>query len=352
MKIKKLHIKNFKSLVDLEIVEPNPFTVFVGANGVGKSNIFEALEFAKANISYTDLSTKIDPSRLNNPVSINIPTDLIGIIERQFGGRDSFLNFSSIEKEFVYECNYDSVGSSLNLDYTKVPTDYFVNLPIHPNNWDVSIYQKFYNNFSRLFIGRDELNKLEALKLADSSKALITSCRNLERVLGRLLLDDIKKEEILDWLKLFVPEFVNIEVRSDDVKGTDELRIYEKGSNKPFHKKLISDGTYNILCLLTAVFQSDEPQFLCIDEPENGLNPFVIKELVNLFRTACLEKKHYIWVNTHSQSLVEMLTPDEIVLVDKKNGNTEITQIQKMNLHGLPMDEAWISGALGGGVPW
>jgi AAA15 family ATPase/GTPase len=45
LKIKSLHIKNFKSIVDLTINEPNPFTVFVGPNGGGKSNIFEALEF-------------------------------------------------------------------------------------------------------------------------------------------------------------------------------------------------------------------------------------------------------------------------------------------------------------------
>jgi AAA15 family ATPase/GTPase len=32
-------------LVDLNIIEPNPFTVFAGSNGAGKSNIFEALAF-------------------------------------------------------------------------------------------------------------------------------------------------------------------------------------------------------------------------------------------------------------------------------------------------------------------
>ena len=45
LKIKSLNIKNFKSIVDLTINEPNPFTVFVEPNGSGKSNIFEALEF-------------------------------------------------------------------------------------------------------------------------------------------------------------------------------------------------------------------------------------------------------------------------------------------------------------------
>ncbi len=45
MKIESLEIDNFKSLNNFKIENPNPFSVFVGANGVGKSNIFEALEF-------------------------------------------------------------------------------------------------------------------------------------------------------------------------------------------------------------------------------------------------------------------------------------------------------------------
>ncbi|WP_461101514.1 AAA family ATPase [Spirosoma koreense] len=45
MKINRLVIENFKSIERIELIEPNPFTVFVGPNGSGKSNIFEALEF-------------------------------------------------------------------------------------------------------------------------------------------------------------------------------------------------------------------------------------------------------------------------------------------------------------------
>src|SRR6201988_1240029 len=45
MKIKELVIKNYKSIKEIKIVNPNPFTVFVGANAAGKSNIFDCLEF-------------------------------------------------------------------------------------------------------------------------------------------------------------------------------------------------------------------------------------------------------------------------------------------------------------------
>jgi predicted ATPase len=115
---------------------------------------------------------------------------------------------------------------------------------------------------------------------------------------------------------------------------------------------LISDGTYNILSILTAVYQSEKPQFLCIEEPENGLNPKVVRELVNIIRTQCEERGHYIWLNTHSQTLVSELRPEEIILVDKVNGMTQTKQVTGMDLHGLKMDEALLTNALGGGIPW
>lgn len=45
MRIKKLHIRNFKSLVDFQLENLPSFAAFVGPNASGKGNIFEALEF-------------------------------------------------------------------------------------------------------------------------------------------------------------------------------------------------------------------------------------------------------------------------------------------------------------------
>jgi len=61
--------------------------------------------------------------------------------------------------------------------------------------------------------------------------------------------------------------------------------------------------------------------------------------LVDFFRNACAEKGHYIWLNTHSQTLVECLQPEEVIVVDKINGATQIKQIKGMNPHSLDMAE-------------
>ena len=326
MKIKKLHIKNFKSIADLEIIEPNPFTVFVGPNGSGKSNIFEALEF-------TTVSWKF-PNNDQFVRSIFGETDSMSSIHKEKDMNDqTFIEFENF-KTYSGMLNtgpYAATNEGEHFDFFNDPD-----------------FKQFVKNICIIFP-----NNLirERFKIIDD-KFLSLSCSNLEKVLKRVLKDDFKKEEMLEWLTLFVPELEDINVYSDTIGGKDTLLVKEKYIEKPFNKSLISDGTYNIIALLTSVFQSDEPQFLCIEEPENGLTPYVIREMVLFFRNACEEKGHYIWLNTHSQSLVSELTPDEIITVDKINGETKIKQFKGEDFSGLRMDEAWLTNTLGGGLPW
>ncbi len=400
MKIKQLHIKNFKSIVDLTINEPNPFTVFVGPNGSGKSNIFEALEFMALMGSQFDDTSKqeiLEKKFGDNIVHFNQDNDyqtLIGLeFDNYFAGwirskssdeiresvkktfpKDTFKDFiSDLGKEYnipkieiekrLKKLNIPDLTSKLYQMYEKE----YINIPLFadkdkmdflistdksdilkyanslPNLIESPQYDQFFRYFSRIFVGKASKEKYPRFLNGDGS--------NLENVLNRILLNDEKRVEIKEWIDLFIPEFQDIEI-GKDLRGKNELRFYEKFSNKSIDRRIISDGTFGILCLLTAVYQSDEPQFLCIEEPENGLNPYVIRKLVDFFRNACAEKGHYIWLNTHSQTLVECLEPEEVIVVDKINGETQIKQIKGMNLHGLDMAEVWLSGALGGGTPW
>jgi predicted ATPase len=320
LKIKKLHIKNFKSIADLEIIEPNPFTVFVGPNGSGKSNIFEALEF---------LSLSLRLGRYH----------LSGL----FGGEESFINFKLLHENLDISLHSQTSFLRIYSLFKLAERDYLTD-----DDGDYDADLQIFSDFSRIFINKISLQKLN---YKDNTK-LTLSTDNFERVLKRLLEDENLNEEITEWLELFIPGFEKVEVISSALSGTDTLLIYEKGIEKPFTKELISDGTYNILVLITAILQSDEPQFLCIEEPENGLNPKVVKELVHFCRNACEEKGHYIWLNTHSQTLLSELKEEELIVVDKKKGETQIKQFKKGDFYGLRADEALLTNVLGGGIPW
>ncbi|MEI7585782.1 ATP-binding protein [Runella sp.] len=329
MKLQKLHIKNFKSIVDLEIVEPNPFTVFVGPNGSGKSNIFEALEF----INFISLFSGDENSKE---------------VSDLFGGSESYLNRGQSGVNAYGHINFGPFN--LRVDFKKLKKD--IDEPEFYEEEEISdkivVSLNRFHNFSRIFI-----NSSKELKLNfQGDGKLNTKSSNLEKVLKRILQDEIKREEILEILELLIPELENIQIYTDSISGQETLLIKEKHTNKHFGKSLISDGTCNILCLLTALYQSDEPQFLCIEEPENGLNPYAIELLVELMRNRCQEKGHYIWLNTHSPTLVRNLRADELIVVDKKQGATQIKQFKGKDFFGLRMDEAWLTNALGGGLPW
>ena len=371
LKIKSLNIKNFKSIVDITINEPNPFTVFVGPNGSGKSNIFEALElysyYSKSDFETVESlfggkSQFVNKNKFINPTGVTPPQlyegkyfdgyeygfevkfeSLVSALNVNTGSKHHFVNQSNkgqnIGKDYVYTYKRNGWYTNKNFKFTG-GIEFRDNLE----------YKHFFSEFCRIFINTKNNNKQNFT----DGKKLNANADNLEKVLKRLLDNSSTKEKIVEWLELFIPEFKDIEVRKSEFSSNEELLIYQKHYSGPFGKELISDGTYNILCLLTAVFQSDEPQFLCIEEPENGLNPYVIRKLVDLFRQVCEEKEkgHYIWLNTHSQTLVECLTPKELIVVDKINGETQIKQVRGMNMHGLDLSEIWLSGALGGGTPW
>jgi predicted ATPase len=324
MKIKSLVIENFKSIERIELIEPNPFTVFVGPNGSGKSNIFETLEL----INFT--------RQIHNAVSL-------------FGGLESVQRKQTPEKRLVFEADLGAVRL-LALDFFAVGE--LENSDVTNDDSSKGLYyssskkaiSQFSDRFSRLFVGKQSLVKL---RLNDNQR-LSFSADNLEKVLKRILSNSLLRDEIFEWLELFVPGF-----RAVEVDDRDELHWFEQSSSEYFTKDLISDGTYNILALLTAVYQSDDkPQFLCIEEPENGLHPQVAAELVDFFRIMCEERGHYIWLNTHSQSMASRVRPNEFVVVEKKDGATITRQFRNEDFNGMSVDEAWLTNALNGGLAW
>lgn len=343
MKIKRLYINNYKSLVDFELAEPNPFSVFVGPNAAGKSNIFEALEFLSFWFSYSFTASELFGGE-KNILNLNCKFN---------EGKDEYLQIEIGNEKIILggEFDFRKIGKDINL-FAHSPiygnSDIFKNYNAAKEEWEKA-EKDFSDNFSRFFVKNLDLVKIKT----NGSEKLRIDAHNMEAVLHRILQDEMKREEIMEWVDMLIPGLEKIDVVQSELSGDYVLRIFEKHIDEPIRKNLISDGTYNILALLTAVYQSDEPQFLCIEEPENGLNPYVIRELVGFFRQVCEEKGHYIWLNTHSATLVKELKPEELILINKIKGVTTAKQLDKdLEFKSMPLDEAWLTNTLGGGVPW
>lgn len=332
-KIAKVKINNYKSLVNFEIYNPSQFLVFAGANASGKSSIFEAIEF----LMHSAMTTG------------NIALDI-------FGGPEKIVNFAaqsnagsnesilSVDLNLSFGDSEKTQSTSFGVYYdyaTAKLTKEFTGVPLLDNRIVDSFSHIFIDNYKRAENKIKQYNKL----WLDGS--------NASKILKTILSNETKKSEVLEWLQILIPGLETISVEKD-LTGKEELQVFEKAyPKKPFTGNLISEGTFNIIALLTLLYQSDEPQFICLEEPETGLNPAILKELVPFFREMTQKYNHHIWVTTHSVSLVSELIEEELVIINKKNGITLIHPCQFGDFEEMKPDEAWMSNMLkGGGLPW
>lgn len=355
MRIKKIHIQNYKSLVDFELDTPPPFCAFVGPNASGKSNIFEALEFTNYVARFVVEAGTFFGGKKNIYSFKNKPIDTWTAPDISFSYK--FQDDISVDFEVLFAGAVDTIHSifahhenkSLAIFAIKdnVLRNNFIDIWLKEGNKYENEFEIFFDNFSRIFVGASKL-----IRINQPSSKLLPDASNLSQIIGQIFQDERKKDDFIQWVQILIPEFKNIEVKKSNIDGSYEFFVYEDNSDRPFPKHLISDGTYNILALLAAVYQSSEPQFLCIEEPENGLHPEAIQLLVDFFRNKCEEEGHHIWLNTHSPTLIRSLRMDEVVLVNKINGQTRAKIETGKNDIDIKTDEAWLTNALGGGMSW
>ncbi|MCF8372845.1 MAG: AAA family ATPase [Bacteroidales bacterium] len=328
--IDKLTIKNYKSLVDVEISNPSKFLVFAGANATGKSNIFEAIEMLMHSAMVTG-----------------------SFVFDIFGGKEKVINFNALQnKESILEVSLDLFFQfSQDLQRTKFGFKYDIyNKRLSKEFTNISkLDERLVQSFSRVFI--DNYKRAEN-KIKVHNKIWLDAA-NLSNILKTVLENKAKSEEIIEWLQILIPEIDKVTIEKD-FSGKEEIRVYEKSyPKKAFTGSLISEGTYNIIALLVLFYQTDYPQFVCIEEPETGLNPAILSELVPFFREMTDKYNHHIWITTHSTSLVAELVERELIIVSKKEGRTLINQCQEGDFEEMKPDEAWMSKMLkGGGLPW
>jgi predicted ATPase/predicted nuclease of restriction endonuclease-like (RecB) superfamily len=331
-KIDRLYINNYKSLINIKLDKPSPFLVFAGANATGKSSIFEALEF----LMHSSMTT--------GSIALDI-----------FGGPEKIVNFNAQKPENKNTSLTIKLGLEFKNSENKENIDFGLNYDFKSGKLqkvftDISALDtRIVESFSRIFI--DNYKRAEnKLKLYNK---LWLDASNLNKILKTILEDKKKKDDIFEWLRILIPGIEKISVEKD-LSGKEELQVFEEAfPGKPITGSLISEGTFNIIALLTTIYQTDKPQFICIEEPESGLNPAVLQELVPFFRDMVEKYGHHIWVTTHSVSLVAQLNEEELVIMNKKEGQTNVYPCQDGDFEEMRGDEAWMSKMLkGGGLPW
>lgn len=128
------------------------------------------------------------------------------------------------------------------------------------------------------------------------------------------------------------------------------LEWKDKEDRMIFNANHLSDGTLRMMALITLLLQPQPPAMICIDEPELGLHPFAIKILAELLQLASSNSQ--IIVSTQSVPLVNLIEPENIIVVDRekkqsKFNKLDLTKLEEW-LNDYSLGELWEKNVIGG----
>jgi predicted ATPase len=167
-----------------------------------------------------------------------------------------------------------------------------------------------------------------------------------------LMLNRVRGESKGDFLKYLNMFYEGAEdIFTSIVGGLVDLRLEEKGGISIPSSRL-SDGTLRWLSLLTILLHPDPPPVVCIEEPELGLHPDVIRSLAKLLSDA--SERMQLIVTTHSDALIDELSgdPGSVLVCEKHNGSSNIRRLTKSDLtewlERYTLGQLWRTGEIGG----
>lgn len=326
--IRQFYIDNFKSLVDFSL-PPAPdhvskFSCIIGLNGAGKSTLLQAFDFIgqlmRGEIQHwldgrdwkkTDLTSKLYKKQTIT-FKITLAFPVIGEIRWEGQYNSNLLRcthesvavegttiFKHMEGQFYYyeqkvPINFSYQGSLLSQLVLK-----------EPDHQPLVELKKFMQNLKSLEMLSPHLMRKTSRKANDVG------------VGGEMLSSFVatfkgeQKARLLERLQEFYPHVTEWDVKSLKA-GWKKLSVHEDypDSNRrqlETDSRHLNDGTLRILTIL-AQTQTEHP-FLLFDEVENGINPELVRKLVDTLLTI----DQQVVVTTHSPMILNYL-PDDIAM--------------------------------------
>lgn len=353
--LKRVSIQNFKSLknVTLDLQKVN---LLIGPNNSGKTNFLKALEYM-----VKDNTNQEEPE-----------------YERLvFGQKEG--------NEIKIEILYDTDDESFDKGFVCIVTS---NASIQKSERRGRGYGSFLHfnpEKMKMTIGPMIIYKTDPNKLAQpgpvgiKAEVVNADASNLvsflDLMLGKYRRQVFNRTE--GDLSVCIPEFDEISL--DDAIPTEEVaKLYGDKSFKrigltnskqgiTYWADELSEGTLYFLALLCIINQPNPPKLLLLEEPEKGIHPRRIREVMNFIRRLVSEKDIQVIMTTHSPLLLDEFaeSPESVFVFDKdEEGATIVRNLQRdviepanrkneeMGIPPVPYTEAlgeyWTIGFLGG----
>ncbi|MGK7879166.1 MAG: AAA family ATPase [Crocosphaera sp.] len=369
MRITSLTIKNYKAFQDITINNIPKFCVFVGANGTGKSTLFDVFGFLRDSLKnnirqslqrrggfkqvitrgheqekiYFEIKFRmkiLNKERLVTYVleiglEKNRPIVKREILRYKRGSQGSpfhFLDFKN-GKGFAITNEEDFDKTEEELTREEQTLDAADTLAIK----GLGQFQRFKAASAfRLLIENWHVSDFHISAARESKDAgyaehLSTTGDNLPLV-AQYIYESHQDifEKILNKMKQRVPGVSKVEAKETE-DGRLILKFQDESFRDPFVSRYVSDGTIKMFAYLVLLHDPNPHPLLCVEEPENQLYPLLLQELAEEFE-AYTRLEGQVFVSTHSPDFLNAVELNNIFWLEKHEGITQVYRASEQEL--------------------
>jgi hypothetical protein len=163
-----------------------------------------------------------------------------------------------------------------------------------------------------------------------------------------LILDDIlgydrkRFDELESRFRGFFPEIRSIKLKSEPAfkssgSNQHESRMLQRSDGKGIHFELndgtlirasqASDGLVLVLAYLAVLYLPEPPRVLLMEEPENGIHPKRLEEVLKILRELVGDASTtQVIITTHSPYVLDHFEPDEVTICRKDADGAVMTR--------------------------
>jgi predicted ATPase len=359
-------LHRFKAAFEPPPVQLQPFSLLIGRNGSGKSTVLEALQWIDTTLRRDAREASERYRGILDVVNLRsqVKTPYFGVDlewENPSMGNATYRYSVKVQAtedstpEIVHETLAEFVGDKPMRDLILAGAEgrELVEGGItvrEPDRLALGLLGSVRSSSEASIAIRDWWTRAVFLRLSPSrlAEAALAHRRSFDPLLDEeghnlaALLNELTSEqraELVYAIQEVLPGMRGVEVSTEGSERSQranysllERMPYRGRAGKyqfPIPAWMLSEGTRRLTAMLALLTHSPPPSLLCIEEVENGLDPWTVKAVLAALYDAS-EDDSQIVLTTHSPWLLDHVPLQSVLFVKREEGNTVYTRFDEL----------------------
>lgn len=350
-RLRALQIQGYRPFRDF-LARFGPLEILIGANGSGKSSLFEFLKFLRDSL-YQDIPPEIIAGSLGQQIfHVPGPEKFGWSLEVDFSQRYPILYqgelmgpvgrthvaFERVQtappratKPYLFMNIRERQGLIQDPESRKLkqqeltlkrPNQLALSTATNPamvTLYNLREYMRGWRFYSSFNIANEKIRKSV---LIEQEPVLHEDAGNLSSLLHFLMTEYRSAfDELQQHLRSAIPGFKGLNVKARGGPGEVIAFWQEEGIDKELSLADLSDGILRLICWTALCVQPNPPSLICIDEPDQGVHPRTLPILAGLFEKAC--ERTQLLLATHASYFLMQFDISRIAVLRKENGEAK-----------------------------